>query len=69
MGIFGRKKPKTVECDACGLVYTPGVDRPHEYTHIAKISRDEPPWLPAHMRNKRKVNIPSCAAGVILSRL
>jgi hypothetical protein len=50
MGIFKSKKPKTVECDACGIVYAPGEGRPHVYTHIAKISQAEPSWLPAHLR-------------------
>jgi len=50
MGIFGNKKPKTVACDACDVVYTPDEGRPHEYTHIAKISQAEPAWLPEDRR-------------------
>jgi hypothetical protein len=50
MGIFGSKKPKIVECDACGVAYTLGEDRPHLYTHIAKISLAEPSWLPEDLR-------------------
>jgi hypothetical protein len=50
MGVFGRKAPKTVECDGCGLIYAPGEGRPHVDTHIVRIGQDEPSWLPEYLR-------------------
>lgn len=49
MRIFG-KRSSMRNCDMCDSIYTSGEGRPHEYSHIAKISLTEPFWLPANLR-------------------
>ena len=49
MAIFS-KKPKVRNCSVCDASYRPDQGPPHEYSHIAKISLTEPPWLPANFR-------------------
>jgi hypothetical protein len=49
MRIFG-KRSAMLNCNMCDVIYRPGDGRPHEYSHIAKISWTEPFWLPANLR-------------------